>query len=521
MNSSSVSRRGALRTLALAVALVGSTTPAWNTAAFAAEPATYTLTINHLDRTGHKTADYTTHVTGVSGPGADEAVQPYDASGTTTVRLPKGRYLLDSALTTGTAANGTDWIVQPRLDLDHDTTITVDARTTAPVDVTPPDRSAGFRHSVMFVQVKHDGAVRTANLVNGTPNLRVAHLGPDSEPGSVKQWFDSYWSTETAGYALGHTFTGSRALTGLVRHPAAKDLATVQIRGAARPGTEGRATVDLQPTAGPTLGVTQALPTPATATYFVTPERGTWDITYWAPTAPGAASNRYSANSIAVRAGSTTTHTFDNAVFGPDLTDRPGVVRDGDRLAVDVPLLADGDGHVPSSPSYDTASTTLHRNGVRVGTKAGTPGKAGFTVEPGRAAYRLTSTVKRGGAPGVATRVTTSWTFTSDTTRGPVPVPVSAVRFSPELSPTGTAPANEMLRVPVTVLGAAANGRARSVAVSVSVDGGTSWTRVPVERGAVEIHNPRAGTGVSLRAALTDTEGNTLTQTVIDAYRTR
>ncbi|WP_405687725.1 hypothetical protein [Streptomyces sp. NBC_00057] len=238
MNSSSVSRRSALRTLALAVALVGSTTPAWNTAAFAAEPATYTLTINHLDRTGHKTADYTTHVTGVSGPGADEAVQPYDASGTTTVRLPKGRYLLDSALTTGTAANGTDWVVQPRLD--HDTTITVDARTTAPVDVTPPDRSAGFRHSVMFVQVKHDGAVRTANLVNGTPNLRV-----------------------------------------------------------------------------------------------------------------------------------------DNAVFGPALTDRPGVVRDGDRLAVDVPLLADGDGHVPSSLSYDTASTTLHRNGVRVGTKTGTPERPG------------------------------------------------------------------------------------------------------------------------------------------------
>ncbi|MFI6723575.1 hypothetical protein NRF20_29330 [Streptomyces sp. R-74717] len=59
------------------------------------------------------------------------------------------------------------------------------------------------------------------------------------------------------------------------------------------------------------------------------------------------------------------------------------------------------------------------------------------------------------------------------------------------------------------------------MAVSVSVDGGTSWTRVPVERGAVEIHNPRAGTGVSLRAALTDTDGNTLTQTVIDAYRTR
>ncbi|WP_327259262.1 MULTISPECIES: hypothetical protein [unclassified Streptomyces] len=81
--------------------------------------------------------------------------------------------------------------------------------------------------------------------------------------------------------------------------------------------------------------------------------------------------------------------------------------------------------------------------------------------------------------------------------------------------------ANGQHRVPATVLGAAANGRTRSVAVSASVDGGTSWTRVPVERGAVTIHNPRAGTGVSLRTALTDAEGNTLTRTVIDAYRTQ
>jgi ferric-dicitrate binding protein FerR (iron transport regulator) len=71
------------------------------------------------------------------------------------------------------------------------------------------------------------------------------------------------------------------------------------------------------------------------------------------------------------------------------------------------------------------------------------------------------------------------------------------------------------------VLGAAEDGRVRSLAVSVSVDSGASWTRVPVERGAVTIHNPGAETGVSLRAELTDTGGNTLTQTVIDAYRTR
>ncbi|MCX4850866.1 serine protease [Streptomyces sp. NBC_00893] len=521
MTNSSVRRRTVLRTMALAAAVAGSTTPAWNSTAFAAAPQTYALTIKHLGRDGRPTGTYETTVTGISGPGADQEVRPYDASGTATVRLPKGRYLLSSALTASDCAGGTDWIVQPRLDLDRDTTVTVDARTAAPVDVRPPDRSAGFMHSAMVVEVRHQGAERLVNLISASANLRVAHLGPDAEAGSVKQWFDSYWATRSVDYALGYIFTGARALTGLTRHPSAKDLATVKIRAAALPGTAGTGSVDLQPSAGLTVGVSRTVATPGTATYLVTPERGTWAITYMAPRVPGGSANRYSADGVAVRAGSTTTQVFDNAVFGPALAGRPGVVRDGDGLTVDVPLLADGGGHVPSSPSYASASTTLHRDGVLVGTRTVAPGRAAFTVAPGRATYRMTSTVKRTGAPGTATRVTASWTFVSDTTTGPAPVPVSVVRFSPVLGPTGTAVAGAVLRVPVTVQGAAAKGRVRGLAVSVSMDGGASWRRVPVERGAVLIHNPGAGTGVSLRAELTDTVGNTLTQTIVDAYRTQ
>ncbi|MFF4674755.1 serine protease [Streptomyces sp. NPDC001279] len=521
MTTPSVPRRNVLRTLAVAVALIGSTTPAWGSAAFATEPQTYTLTIKHLDRTGHATGKYTTNVTGISGAGADESLRPYDASGTTTMRLPKGRYMLDSSLTTGKETDGTDWVVQPRLDLDHDTTVTVDARTTAPVDVRPPDSSANFLHSGMFVEVRHDGATRMANIINSAPNLRVGHMGPEAEAGSVKQWFDAYWKTDTVGYALGQTFTGTRALTGLTRQYSAQELATLQIRGAARPGATGTAFFDLQPTVGPTVGASQTMAAPSTTTFLVTPQRGTWDIGFTAPSAVGAAPNRYFANRVAVRAGTTTTQTFDNAVFGPALTDRPAVERDGDTITANIPLLADGDGHVPSSPSYDTAYTTLHRNGVLADTQSGMPGRAEFTVPPAQASYRMTSTVNRRGATGATTHVTASWTFTSGTTAGPAPVPVSVVRFSPELSPTGTAAARSQLRVPVAVQGAAADGRTRSLTVSVSTDGGASWTRVPVDRGAATIQNPASGTGVSLRAELTDVHGNTHDQTIIDAYRTQ
>ncbi len=328
MTTSSVPRRSVLRVLTVAAALVGCATPALDAtapgaAAFAAAPKTYSLTIRHLDRAGSSTGAYDTTVTGISGPGAGESVNPHDASGTTTVRLPKGRYLLDSYLTTGNAADGTDWIVQPRLDLDRDTTVTVDARTTAPVDVRPPDRSATFLHGMMATEVKHNGTTRLINRMIAAPSLRVAHLGPDAEPGAVKQWYDAYWTTKSADYALGYVFTGPRALTGLTRHPSTTDRATVEVRGGARPGTTGTATVDLQPSAGPTVGLTGRLTVPGTATYFVTPERGTWDITYWAPTAPGAPAKRYSADNVAVRAGTTTTHTFDNAPTSPARTSRP------------------------------------------------------------------------------------------------------------------------------------------------------------------------------------------------------
>jgi hypothetical protein len=43
---------------------------------------------------------------------------------------------------------------------------------------------------------------------------------------------------------------------------------------------------------------------------------------------------------------------------------------------------------------------------------------------------------------------------------------------------------------------------------------------VPVEDGGIEVTNPEAGGTVSFRAEAVDGQGNALTQTIIDAYRT-
>ncbi|QES23375.1 serine protease [Streptomyces venezuelae] len=519
-------RRSVLRTLALAGVLAGTSLSTPNPLAVAADgaPETYALTIRHLDRAGAATGGYQTTVTGISGPGAEASATPYDESGTVTVRLPKGRYLLDSTLLGADPAAGTDWIVQPRLDLDRDTAVTVDARTTVPVDVRPQETGARYLHSMAFVEATHEGTTRSANIMMSSDRLRVAHLGPAAEAGSVKEWIDTYWSGERADYALGYTFKSDRALTGLVRHPEQGALATVKVRAAAPAGATGPGFVDIQPSAGPTVGLNQPLAPRATATFLVTPERGRWDVGYAAADIPGKQPNRYSANDFAVRAGATTTHTFDNAVYGPSLDAssgaRPAGLRDGDTLALDLPLLADGEGHAPTAPRFHTATTTLHRNGVLIGTNNGTPGRARFTTTPGSAAYKLTATATHGSGPTAGGRVTAAWTFTSAATAGPAALPLSTVRFAPDLDLDGTAPAGALVGVPVTVQGTAATTGVRSLTVSMSTNGGTTWTRVPVLDGRAGFRTPAAGGTVSLRAELTDTAGNTLTQTLRNAYRT-
>ncbi|MFF9016835.1 hypothetical protein ACF09C_28180 [Streptomyces sp. NPDC014870] len=313
--SSSPSRRSVLRTATFgAVVAAAGLAPAGGAFAARRTPDTYSLTITHLDRAGRPTGAYATTVSGLSGPGAEESVKPYDPSGTVTVRLPRGRYVLDSVLTAGGDGGGTDWIVRPRLDLDRDTTVTVDARTARPVDVRPPARTAAFLHGGMFLRITHDGAERFLNQVVDAPTLRVAHLGPAAEPGAVRQWYDAYWSAGSVRYALGHTGTSARALTGLTVHPSPPQLATLLVHGGAPQGAPGTATVDLLPSEGPTVGLSRPLATPGTATYLVTPERGTWDVVYTVrPSTPEAPPVSHRAEGIRVRAGATTTRSFDDA----------------------------------------------------------------------------------------------------------------------------------------------------------------------------------------------------------------
>ncbi|MEV7278884.1 serine protease [Streptomyces sp. NPDC093111] len=517
-------RRTLLRGLTLAAA--GTCLPA--AVAHAATPAaaatapteTYTLTLTHLGRTGAPTTAYTTYVVGVSGAAAavkEKISESPDA--TVTLQVPKGRYLLHSSINVYDPRIETDWIVQPRLDVDGDTTVVFDARTAEPVDISPPEAGTAYRLGGTYVQVSHEGGTAFASIVNSTPYLRTAHQGPAAEPGSVQQWFDAYWKGEKRGYALGYTFTSDRVLTGIVRQPKVSELGTLTVRTVAPETGGGYGFLDLVPAGDTAVALPHPFQVPGDTTFMITPDRGAWELLYSAPTATEEATpNRYHVSGVRVRAGATTLVTFDTPVFGPALDPTPGArpagLRTGNTLGLDLALLADGEGHRPSAPLFEGASTTLHRNGLLVGTRRGTPGRAEFTVPSARGDYRLSTTAARPGG-----RVTAAWTFTSAATAAPAELPLSVVRFTPELRPDGTAAPYTTSLVPVTVQGAASVSGVRCLAVSVSTDAGTTWTRVPMVGGRASVRTPGAGGTVSFRAELTDAVGNTLTQTQIGAYR--
>lgn len=201
--------------------------------------------------------------------------------------------------------------------------------------------------------------------------------------------------------------------------------------------------------------------------------------------------------------------------------------------AICVPMFSDGAGHKgfpgAGEATYRTRFTTggttlvdkkLDLCEVLQGT--------GLKDSP-TARYRLSIDASRSAAAyRVGTRMSAVWDFALR----PVPgteigtMPLSTVRFTPKLSLDSTTKAGTRITVPVTVEGAAAaRGALRSLTVKVSYDGGRTWKNTPVHTTAngkrsVTLTQPRTPGSVSFKATATDTKGNTVNQTMINAYRT-
>ncbi|GAA4783200.1 S8 family serine peptidase [Streptomyces ziwulingensis] len=502
-------------------------------AAVQREVESYDLTLKAIGRDGKPSANYQATLVGLSGLGTDKEYSPYEADGTVTVRVPKGGYVLDSAVYVSAdpaADEGVDWLAQPKLDITKNTTVTLDARKAKPVDITVPDKAAkqGLGSADYSLDTA-DYGMSFGWFVRSYADFRTAHLGPQITDGSLSQQWDTHWAKgATEQY---DTVAGSvvkQLGTGYTHHYKASELATVKVgMGASASGKKG----DLSPLGwlptsfgASSFSVPQTLP--GTRTLHLSTASGVkWDMSF---TQYGGVDDEgyliadagYSLNSAQTyKAGKSYSATFNTAVFGPRVTSDYGLYRDGNSIGGMLPLFADGKGNAGSS-DFTSATTTLYRNGTKVGSnKDPLFGDEEFTVPSGDAEYKLTTSVKRSAKVAAASsRIDATWTFRSKKTADFTMLPASSARFAATVTLDSKKTAGQTASIPVTVEGAAKGSNLKSLVVYASYDTGKTWKKVTVTKGKISVKNPAKGKGISFRAKITDKKNNTSMISIHNAY---
>jgi subtilisin family serine protease len=492
------------------------------------ESEMYTVTVKPLNRKGTpaSAASWNATLAGLSGP--LKGLAAYLSGDTYAVRVPRGRYFLNASLQvdpTGSYGQGEDWFNQPDLTVTKDTTVTLDARTTKPVEVTVPDRAAQQTSGYVRAGVDQAGEPGPAFLAFFAPTeeLRTAHVGPGVAAGdTLNQRIEATFSTGAKGhdeYDAAYQPKGDRLVTGFTAHPRSHDFAGVRTE-VGGPGKDKTGYLSLAAPGGG--GVTVERPLPSILTLHLLSDDGTWWLSLHQKGADRHLDTVYDMPTATFKPGHSYHRLLNVGVFGPDLPEGAGLIRRGNIMDGSLPLFSDGTGDSSSNQTrVDSATTSLYRDGELV-RRSPYPMDFFYSAnDDERADYRLDVSVERGTEAAVSDSLNVEWTFSSGYAAQTTQLPVSVVRFTPELSLDSTGKARAKVWVPVTVKGAAAGSNLKSLQVWVSYDKGDHWQAAPVRHGRVRVTNPEAGGSVSFRAQAADRQGNAVSENIVDAYLTK
>ncbi|SCL44764.1 Subtilase family protein [Micromonospora citrea] len=500
------------------------------------EIESYDMTLVHTNRDGSPATDVMPMLYRTDG--TTEEI-PVPASGR--LRLPRGTYMV------GTWIYGPDGdfthLVQPRLELTRNQTVSLDARLAEPLKVTVPNATASSLVAELIVGVATEDGAGIASLTHGHSfdQIYSAQLGPAGPQDGVWAKVGSQWArggdagpTDSPyAYRLAWYVRGS-VPTGFVRNVRPEELATVYASYASStPGLRGRfhaiAAAEGLPSGGFLADVDFALPLTRTEYYNV--DAGvTWENGFL----EHSADNQHFVTSLwgvgRYQPGRVYRESWNRGVFGPaffelDIPDGEpkGVARTDNTIHAYLALYSDVVGRFAASQDAEYTSS-LYRNGSLLGTADGW--ESTFEVPADPAGYRLRLDARRDAPASLATRTSIEWTFRS--AAGPASsaaLPVSVVRFAPQLDRTNAALAGATVKIPVTVYRqpGAPTGTVRDLTVDASYDDGRTWQRVELNRsgagGILTVRHPATAGYVSLRARSTDSAGNTVDQTIIRAYR--
>ncbi|WP_405568185.1 S8 family serine peptidase [Streptomyces phaeochromogenes] len=504
------------------------------------EVESYSLTLKHLDENGAPTGDAATFVANLNGEFYADYADEQD--GELTVRLPKGDYALSGMIH---PSSESAILVQPKLTLDRDTTFTADARQARPVDITVPDPAAENTEAMASFSYARAEGLSSGRMEFILPTFKgttFGQLGPDVSADQASAVFAGDWTRKDAEgrpvtYHLG--WNRPDGLDGFAAEVRQNQLAKVDLQVGV-PVAGRSVQVEVSPhTADGDLILgdhdVRGVP-PLRTTDYVLDNDVKWSFRAWQMFGEG---DEKRAESFLMRmprtwqAGRSYTERFNVGVFGPVLPAAgdlgperglPGIIRYGNVIRAFLPQFGDGAGHWGLS-DHTSVTSSLQADGKEIPDDYGPPiDLTEYTVPAKDSAYRLTVDASRDPAVyPVSTRVRTEWTFRSATTPedSTTALPLSVIRFSPDLTLSSTAKAGQRFKVPFTVEGAAAGQRPAKLAFEVSYDEGTTWQPTKAVGGThLSLKHPAEAGSVSLRAKLTDRAGNTLVQMIERAYNT-
>ena len=508
------------------------------------EPETYTLTLAAIDRKGALTGNVVTTVYNIDDPDG-LWIHPTDPSGVVTVRVPKGRYHLETYIGTARSDGGWDtaMLVRPLIEVGGNTRVNLDARLAKPVNVTLPRKSADAAIIDIGYLRKHARGDHISGYLTWTlDGFFTAHLGPTVADSDFISRVTGQWGEEGPKENFANTpyfyalnwFGYGRYVTGFKR--TVKDSQLAKITSTFSSTVSKRAglkyTYGLAPgtsAGGASLGVPYDLP--GRATQYVQPDGVAWNESFDEvvrdPDNVPVTVTTLRADERYLRAGDRMSEQWNAAVFGPTWPTggkNPPVARNGDSIVMDVPLFSDAAGHAGTS-AVDAGSTVLYRNGQQVA-ESSEPGSLFADVPAASATYRLATTVERSVAD-FSTKQAISWTFRSGHVESETRLPTAVARFAPAVDSRNRATRrSEWVQMSLDPLPDSAFGTVRRPTVDVSFDDGKSWSRAsvrPSRHGDFEVlvSPPKSGAYVSLRVSATDRFGNRLDQSVVRAYGLR
>jgi hypothetical protein len=510
---------------------------ATSSATVPAAAPTFTVTIKHIGTDGKAATHGESMLVGLTNSVFDDL---WDPSGTVTASVPAGQYMVVGDVAE-TVQGKTIWhrVVQPLLTVTGNTTVKIDARTTRPMHTSVPNAAVRPTEIQVGVERHYGNGQMFVSSLSGTDwsTLFTANLGPQVAPADVTGFVLSVWGVpgpngdfkntpviyNLLGSVTGHFMTGYNRVVKSNKELAELDT-SINAQVANRDGDQtlfGGSSVVFD-----TLGLMIPFTLPAKTVHFVDGGDVTWSGAFgehvvgpdgvpYEVTAVGQANQTY-VN------GFTYATRWNAGPYGPLFDFNYHAGRTGDTMWFGLPMFSDQDQHRGGSLS-DSAYTKVFRNGQLIAQSDAL--QLQWTAQPGLANFKIEKFVTRPSFSGLSTTVSGTWTFKSDTTTALTSLPLWVVRYHPvedshnevAYSPTTTIPI-ELQSQPTAPV-----GNLNTLTVQISGDHGQTWEPAVVEpapngRYVAMAPTPANASGISLRSYLTDTIGDTESQTIIDAW---